>query len=549
MVNRDTNAARVREIARVAGRHGFGHLTGSARRHLAWSRGRAPELDGSRGRRLRLMLDELGPTFVKFGQLLSTRPDVIPGDILDELRQLQDHVRPIPFADVQAVLARELDRPPEEVFADIDEAPLAAASIGQVHAARLVDGREVVVKVQRPDASRQLSADIALMYRVARIAKERLARVAFVDVVALVDEFARTVRQELDYRVEARNAQAVGRHFADDPTVTVPTVDWSLTTGRVLTMTRVEGIPIAHFPLDEYDADERRQLAHRVAETWMKMVFDHGFFHADPHPANILVQDPDHLALVDFGMVGQLMSGDRTAAMRLFVDVIEQRPEKLPRRLRDLGVRYPREREAEFRDELSAIVARYHGARLNEIDGRHLLREVFTTIHRLGITLPARWVMLDKTIATLAGVGLEISPDFNVFQTARPYARRLIAQRLRPGAVAGSLRTNAERYLETLFEYPLQIADVLEELRDGEFRITVDQADAREDARRVEATANRSALALGGGALLVASSILGAFAHAGPEPLGVALVALPGLMLGLALLLWSLAGVARSGRW
>ncbi len=540
------NLRRVREIAKVAARHGFGHFVGRAGRRA--SGGGADVTAGTRGRRLRQMFEELGPTFVKFGQLLSTRPDLVPDDILQELRQLQDHVRPIPFAEVRDAIEREFGTTVGEVFPDLDEEPLAAASIGQVHVARVADGRRVVVKVQRPDAEPTLNADIALMYQLARIIRQRVSRIGFIDVVAIVDEFARTSRDELDYRIEGRNAEVVKRNFAGHSTVDVPAVLWEHTTARVLTMEAVAGTPLSHLDLEAMSGDDRKRLAHRVSETWMAMIFDHGFFHADPHPANILVQSPDHLSLVDFGMVGQLMPGDREATVRLFVDVIDQNAAKLPRRLRDIGVRYPKELEPEFREALSAIVGRYHGVTLSQLDARNLLREIFQTVHRLGITLPARWVLLDKAIATLAGVGLTISPDFNVFETARPYARRLMTSRLSPEALAARARRGAQHYAAALIDTPAQLSEILADVRDGSLRIAIDDAEARQASERAERTGNRLSLAIIGAGTLLGGIGLGAYGG-GPALLGVSLVAIPGLLAGLALVGWVVAGIIRSGRW
>ena len=236
---RRQNLARLGEIAQVAARHGFGYAFGR-------NDGSSDEMNGTaggrnRGRRMREMLDELGPTFVKFGQLLSTRPDVVPPDILAELRGLQDDAHPEPFEHVRAVVEQELGLTIEQVFLEFDEEPIAAASIGQVHRALLPGGQEVVVKVQRPDAERQLAADIQLLYQVARVAKERVQRLEFIDLVGTVDEFARTVRRELDYGIEARNAEVFRRNFAGDERVAVPKIYWRYTTARVLTMERVEG--------------------------------------------------------------------------------------------------------------------------------------------------------------------------------------------------------------------------------------------------------------------------------------------------------------------
>lgn len=542
---RRQNLARLGEIAQVAARHGFGYAFGR-------NDGPADELNGAsgrnRGRRMREMLDELGPTFVKFGQLLSTRPDVVPPDILAELRGLQDDARPEPFDRIRAVVEAELGLTIEQVFLEFDETPIAAASIGQVHLARLPGGQEVVVKVQRPDAERQLNADIELLYQVARVAAERVRRLQFIDLVGTVDEFARTVRRELDYGIEARNAEVFRRDFAGDDRVAVPKIYWRYSTSRVLTMERVEGTVLGRLDLDSWSPDDRKRLGNRITETWMQMVFVHGFFHADPHPANILVRGPDQISLVDFGMTEQLTERDREAAVRLLLDILNQDAERLPRRLRALGVRYPRQMEEELSDRLAVIVQRYSVAAIGEIDAREVLREIFQTIYSLDITLPARWVMLDKTIATLAGVVLEIYPDLNVFEVARPYAIRTATQRYRPDRIADRVRGDMGRYAEAFLEYPFQISELLDEFKDGEIEITVRPEGFKEAVDKLQASANRLVLALVASALILGSAVIAVFARS-TDVAGLALIAIPGAIISLAIVVWLCVGIFRSGRW
>jgi len=284
------NLGRLSEIAQVAVRHGFGYA-------IDGRKAGDPSIEGTaRGRHLREMLDELGPTFVKFGQLLSTRPDVVPPDIISELRSLQDDVRPFPFADIERTIREELGQPIERLFTEFDEKPLAAASIGQVHRATLPNGRKVVVKVQRPNAPKQIEADLALMYQAAKLAKERIRALDFIDANEIVDEFSRSIRQELDYRLEGRNAESFHRNFAGHPHVAVPKVYWSYTRSRVLTLEYLHGVQLADIDVEHWTLDQRRHLAYLIAETWMTMIFRHGFFHGDPHPANILVLSPERIS-------------------------------------------------------------------------------------------------------------------------------------------------------------------------------------------------------------------------------------------------------------
>jgi ubiquinone biosynthesis protein len=540
---RRQNLARMGEIAQVAARHGFGYVFG---------RKEAPEALGAigrnRGRRVRAMLDELGPTFVKLGQILATRPDLIPADVVAELRGLQDDVSPESFERVRTVVEEELGLTLEQAFVEFDERPIAAASIGQVHRAVLPGGHEVVVKVQRPDAERRIEADIQLMYQAARVAGDNVRKLQFVDMVGVVDQFARTIRRELDYGIEARSAEVFGRQFADDDTVWVPKIHWRQSTSRVLTMERVEGTPLGRLDLSDWSADDRTRLARRITETWMQMVFVHGYFHADPHPANILVRDPDRLSLVDFGMTEQLSRRDREAMVRLLLDILSADAERLPRRLRALGVRYPRNLETELTEQLAAVLQRYSTSALGEIDVRAVLRETFETIYRLNISLPARFVMLDKTLATLGGVALEIDPDMNVFEVARPYAMRMAAARFRPERIAARARLDSGRYAAAILEYPFQIAELLDEFKDGSFEITV-HTDALDKATdRAQAALNRLALAVLAAALIVGSALIAVFAES-DRFVGLAWVALPGMLVGSAIVAWLVLGILRSGSW
>src|SRR3989440_11760642 len=276
---------RLSEIAQVAVRHGFGYWFDAHRLTDLFPRRTRMELDGQpsqRGQHLREMLDELGPTFVKFGQLLSMRPDVLPPDIIAELRGLQDDVRPFPFAQVEQVVDEDLGLSVGKLFAEFDEQAVAAASIGQVHRAILPNGKRVAVKVQRPGAPRQIEADLALLYQAARIAKERVRALDFIDAHQLVDEFARSIRHELDYRLEARSAAAFHRNFAGHPHVHVPRVFWSYTRARVLTLEWLDGIQVAHGDPQEMALEERRERADLLSDAVSSKNLRRGSFHAWP---------------------------------------------------------------------------------------------------------------------------------------------------------------------------------------------------------------------------------------------------------------------------
>jgi ubiquinone biosynthesis protein len=549
------NLGRISEIAQVAVRHGFGYFfeTHKLTDLLPWPRSSAPLLDvatgpTARGQHLRELLDELGPTFVKFGQLLSTRPDIVPPDIVTELRALQDDVTPFPFAEVERVVREELELPLEKLFLEFDETPMAAASIGQVHRAVLPNGRRVAVKVQRPEAPRQIEADLALLYQAARIAKDRVRALDFMDARDVVDEFARSIRHELDYRQEGRNAQAFHRNFAGHPHVRIPHVYWSYTRQRVLTLELLDGIQLADLPHDAYTLDERRRLAYLMTEAWMTMIFRHGFFHGDPHPANILVLGNEQLGLVDFGQAGKLSDDDMSKLTALFIDAAEENVDALARRLGDLGVRYDRSREAELTAEIRELYYKYYGARLAEIDPLQVIREAFALIYSQNLRLPSRFVLLDKAIATLGSVGVELYPDFNVFEVAKPYARDLMLHRYTPQRVLSRARKEARALAEVLRVAPHQWNDVLEQARHGQLEVGFVHKGLDELAHKLDVVFNRLVIALVVAGGLIGSSLIGIFATGGPHVLGLHVVSLIGFALSGVLGIWLLIGVVRSGR-
>jgi len=532
---------RLSAIGRVATRHGFGYM-------IDRRRGNDDTQLADRGRRLREMLDELGPTFVKFGQLLSTRPDVMPPDIIAELRSLQDDVTPIPFADVRRVIQEEMGLTLEQAFLTFDETPIAAASIGQVHRATLPTGDEVVVKVQRPDAPRQVESDLQLMRSAARVVRERVRALDFIDSEALVEEFGRSIRQELDYQHEARNAETFRRNFGDSTEVAVPKVIWRYSSARVLTLEFLEGTQFADLDPEMRSPEERRELAYRMTDAWMTMIFRHGFFHGDPHPANILLLDDGRIGLVDFGLAGRLTEEDMTRLTRLFIDAATENVDALPRRLAELGLRYPPEQEGELREALAELYYRYYGSTVSNIDPLEVIREGLDLIYSLNLRLPTRFVILDKAIATLGAVGVELYPDFNVFEVARPYARQLLAERFSPRRM--SLRAQAEvRELGGIArDLPYQVRDVIEQTRQGRLEVQIRNPGVDDLTYHIDHAVNRIAVALivlGG---LVGSSIVGALSKDGPHVMGLHLISFIGFMLSGIFAVWLVWGIARSGR-
>jgi ubiquinone biosynthesis protein len=364
----------------------------------------------------------------------------------------------------------------------------------------------------------------------------------------LVDEFARSIRLELDYAHEARNAERFRRNFARESGVVVPRVIRQYSGMRMLTLEYLHGTKVAELDLERMRPDERRDIAYGMADAWMTMVFRHGFFHSDPHPANIFVLETGELGLVDFGQAGKLSDEDMARLTRLFVDAATENVDAIPRRLKDLGVRYPPEREQEFREEIGALFDRYYGTRLADIDPIQVIREAFQLIYSMNLRLPSRFVMLDKAIATLASVGQEVYPDFNVFEVARPYARGLLADRFHPRVLAQRARMEAMALGSIARELPYQTHDVLERMREGTFQIKIENPGIDEIDSHMDQASNRLSVALVVAGGLVGSSIIGVLGEEGPQILGLHLLSFAGFVASGAFGLWLVWGVMRHGR-
>jgi ubiquinone biosynthesis protein len=330
--------------------------------------------------------------------------------------------------------------------------------------------------------------------------------------------------------------------------VVVPRVWWRYTTSRLLTLERLAGTHVRDLDLVSWPDEERRDLAYRMTDAWMTMIFRHAFFHGDPHPSNILHLDDGRLGLVDFGLAGRLTDADMSRLTRLFVDAATENVAALPRRLADLGVRYSRDREDELRSRLEELYYRYYGARLSEIDPIEAIREGLALIYAMNLRLPTRFVILDKAIATLGSVAAEVYPDFNVFEVARPYARQLIAERLSPKRLALRTRQELQELGEIALDVPRQVHGVLHELRDGEFSMRITNPGVDDLAHHIDVSVNRIAVALvilGG---LVGSSLIGVLAEDGPHVLGLHLLSVVGFVISGFFGVWLLWGVIKSGR-
>ena len=388
---------RYSHIAAVLVRHGFGDLLDrlKARYYVSWGRRtftkKAREFEGlSTAERLRLAFEELGPTFIKLAQILSSRPDVLPPEFIEELSKLQDSVAPFPFADAKTLIEAQFGRPLTDLFISIEETPVAAASLAQVHRARTTLGDEVAVKVQRMGVKTIIETDIRILYDLAGLAERHLSESRYFEPVRLVDEFARTIRRELDFVREGRNIDRFRNYFADTPTVYIPKVYWDLTAPQVLTTEYIKGIKISNLERLEAAGLDRKAIAVNGANLILKEIFELHFFHADPHPGNLFVLENNVIAPVDFGMTGAIDEEIAQQMGDIFIAVVEKDVDALVDLLGTIGVTDELEDRSTFKLDLRDLLERYYGVPLQQLDIGHDLRGAYEHHPALQIAAPTR---------------------------------------------------------------------------------------------------------------------------------------------------------------
>lgn len=503
---RRSHAVRYRQIIEVLARHGLGFLTGSLGIDRLVSRGgREPR---TAAQRLRMALEELGIAAVKLGQVLSTRPDLLPPEYIAELSTLQDAAPPVPWKDIQAVLVAAFDKPVEELFASVDEKPLAAASIGQVHAATLFDGTEVVVKIRRPGSVEQVMQDLEILEDLARSASKHWDVAKQYDVVGLAREFSDTLRAELDYLQEGRNAERIAANFQGNPSVRIPKIYWSTTTSDVLTMERVRGIKITDVAELERAGIDRKDLAQRAADMVLHMVFEHGFFHADPHPGNFFIEPDGRIALIDFGMVGVLTDETRQRLVDLVLAIADQDVERITDVVLDIAVLHqPVDREA-LESDVRHLVGRYLNRPLGEIDVRSVTDDVLHAVRQHRMQVPADLLLVIKMSVMVEGLGAQLDPDFQLFDVLQPYGRYLLLQRYSPSVWARRIGESSIDAVELGMGLPRQLRRILAEIERGDFTVGARPTGVDRYMRRLEHLINRLVLALLASAFIVGLAML-----------------------------------------
>jgi ubiquinone biosynthesis protein len=454
--------------------------------------------------RIRLAIEELGPTFIKFGQIISTRPDLIPPAYIAELTKLQDTVPPAPWEAVRQEIEEELGAPLGEIFASFEAEPVAAASLAQVHHAILPGGDEVVVKVQRPDIEETIETDLEILFDLARLLQERTPLGEIYDLPEIAEDFAVTLRAEMDYRREGRNADRFRRNFADEEYLYIPQVYWNYTTRRVIVFERISGIKIDDIEALDAAGLDRHRIALNSARIIIKEVLVDGFFHADPHPGNFFVMEGEVIGAMDFGMVGHLSRRLKEDLVRLFIVAVRLDSEGIVEQLIRMSAAQRRGDREGLRRDIERLLIKYQGLPLKEIRAREVVNEIMPIAYRHHLRLPSDLWLLGKTLGMMEGVGLKLDPDFDVFAVSQPYVNRFMRQMASPRAWGKKVVKGASDWGELFAALPRRIPHILDQVEGGEFEITLKVKEAERSLSKLDRIANRLSVSI-----LVAAFIVG----------------------------------------
>ncbi len=553
---------RIGRIIAVASRHGFDHLVEqmglqrffSLRKRLTTvqepslshlHRIGAPE-------RLRMMFEDLGPTFIKFGQVLACRPDMLPLEYSRELLKLTDSVAPFPVSEAKKIVEDELKLPLEKIFLSFDDIPVAAASIAQVHRATLLDGNEVMVKVQRPHIIRIIDRDIGLMRWLAHLIDTRVPELRPYNIPGIVEEFAHTIRRELDFFVEASNAVQLRKNFEQSSILHVPKVYLEISSKRILVLEKIDGIRINDFDKLERAGHDRREIARKGGAAFFKMVLQDGFFHADPHPGNLFVLSDGRLGLVDFGIMGRISEENKEHFATIFLALANHDYDTLVSRYVDMGFLSDEsidieKFQREMKEDLVEFLEPYYIMQAKQIDFSAYVDRITHILVRHRLKLPSNLYLMDKALITLEGILRQLDPDFNYYESAKPYVAELIGLKQSPLHALKKIKKDITGLADAVALLPKQIRMIVRKITHGEIRINIHHEDLHYLIRDIDKSSNRLAFSVITAAIIIASSIIIHSAQ-GPMLFGLPVFGLIGYVLAAFLGLWILIGILRSGQ-
>lgn len=497
--------------------------------------------------RVRLVLEELGPTYIKFGQILSGRPDLLPEDFIKELNHLQDNVPSFPFQDAKAIIEREFDRPLGELYDDFEETPVAAASLAQVHRARMKTGEEVAVKVQRPGIEEVIDADIRVLRRLAALAERHLAEFSFFEPGVLVDDFAVSIHHEMDFVREGRSADSFRKFFEDDETVHVPIVYWDLTTTKVLTLEYIHGIKVSeHSRLEDVGLD-RKTIAFNGTNLILKEIFELHKFHADPHPGNLFVLDNNVIAPIDYGMTGKLDQERVNQLGTLITAIVDKDVGTMATVLLQMCGATEKTQTEALRAQLDDLLDRYYDSSLKEFRLDGFINGVTTFFRRDKTRFPRDLAMMARSLIIIESVGCGLYPEFNIIKIMEQYAQKLMIRKADPAKLFQDIGKTIAETAALLKALPSDTREILAKIKRDEISVRFDHRGLERISSVLDRSSNRLSFAIVIAALIIGSSLVFQ-TGVGPKMFDFPLAGLIGLVMAMILGLWLLIGTIRSGQ-
>lgn len=519
----------------AAGRRVWSALGGERRQPLA------------RAVRLRLAFEALGPTFIKFGQALSTHADLLPADVVAELALLQDAVPPLPGGAAEQAIEQALGGTVGELFLDFDPEPLAAASIAQVHRATLRSGEKVAIKVRRPGIEAVIESDLTILSNLAALAERHIADASLYSLRDLVAEFARTIRKEQDLVREGRLIERVASQFAGDPTVRFPRICWPLTTATVLTMESLDGVKVSAVGTREAPDLDPRIVARRGADAIFRQILVHGLFHADPHPGNILVMPDNVVAFVDFGIVGRLNRQMRETLGETILAISRHDAERLAEIVVNVATPLRAVDMAMLASDLEEMLDLYSDRSLGDLSLRAVFGSITDAMSRHRLRLPADMLLLIKAVSTMEAVGCRLDPTFKIVEHATPFVEKMIEQKRSPGAIAVRATDAGREVLHALGSLPGNLAEIARKARSDGLQIQFVHRNLDHFIREMDRSSNRLSFAVVIAAIVIGSSVI-VHAGVGPPVLGYPLLGIVGFVTAAVLGIGLAIGILRSGR-
>ena len=556
-INRNIRSLkRYRQVLGTLIKYGFGHIVEQLNIDYYIELGKRIVSLGTASRelerltqaaRFRLVLEELGPTFIKLGQLLSTRSDIVPADVLQELQKLQDHIPAVPTDLIMAQIHQELGYPVEELFATFEETPLATASIAQVHRGTLKSGEQIVCKVRRPDIKAVIETDTDIMMGMAYLIEKHLPGGEMYDPVGLVKEFRRSIQRELDFSREGRTTDRFAANFADEETIHIPEVFWDLTGQTVLTLEYVSGIKISqHEELKEAGLD-LKEIARNGADNFLKQVFIHGLFHADPHPGNIHVLPGNVICIFDFGMVGRLDEDLKLHLTELLLCVLRRDVDRLIMQLLYSGELHDESNLKNLKRDLTEFIDDYYDILLQDLKVGKLLIDFVEILTEYQIKFPPNLLLLSRALFVMEGLGKQLDPDFNMVEQIKPFAEQIMKDRYSPSSIAKESAQVLQAYQALGKSLPKDIKEFINRINRNKFKIDVEHRGFERLINDLDKSTNRISFSMVIGSLIIGSSLIMQI-DKGPVLFGFPVLGLLGYTVAGVLGLGLAIAILRSGR-